>query len=112
MSGAYSQDTSWYITIFNRSPEDTVIDHMDIEWINTSLTKVTFRGSPIWAPENDPVPPPQVLTFYTISPKTRTIPAGEMGGSLLQFIFTGTTHNVYHLKVYLTTAGCYVEYWQ
>jgi hypothetical protein len=113
MSAPYSIESSWYISIYNRSTEDTVIDHMDIEWFNSSrLTKVTFRGSPIWVPEGDPVYSPQVLTFYDISPRSRTIPAGELGGSLLQFIFTDTYFDVYHLKVYLTTAGCYVDYWK
>jgi len=113
LSTPYSIANSWYISIYNRSTEDTIIDHIDIEWYNSyssALTKLSFRGNPIWVPAGDPVLSPQVLTFYDISPRSRTVPAGELAGSQLQFIFTSNLFDVYKLKVYLTTQGCYVQY--
>jgi len=113
MSSGTEQGLSFSLTLFNNSLADTLIDHIEISWSNPSpLDLLTFRGNRIWAAEDDQTYSPQTLTFYDISADSRTIPYGEPGGSQLQFYFLNDWFSVYHVKVYLTTAGCYVQYYQ
>lgn len=113
ISSGVKSGLSYALTLYNNSDADTVIDRIEISWANpSSLELLTFRGSRIWAAENEYTFSPQTLTFYGISTDSRTLYQDEPGGSVLQFYFLNDWFSVYHVKVFLTTAGCYVQYYQ
>ena len=113
ISSGTKSGLSYALTLYNNSDADTVIDRIEISWQNqSSLDLLTIRGNRVWAAENPTTYSPQTLTFYGISADSRTIYHDEPGGSTLQFYFLNDWFNVYHVKVFLTTEGCYVQYYQ